>query len=252
MSKIVTYFSVGTAAFAFVFSFNRNIIWASITSLVCLLLLFIGFKIEKYIKTNTDNQLINKCVYFLTKNDEKYNIKHKRTTYTYNGNGSYTFTKKYEIVPTIKDLDRMNDRFAWSAPSSGCAIDPTNPRHHINRRWQKESWTCYSIYFGEMAKKNIAYSTGAIISNLKDESNYAVPFLSNTIDKKTACVTLEVIFPKNAHPKTAKFEIFSSDCGLNSNHNEELSYDSDISGFQRTVYYPRKGWRYVISWDQNY
>ncbi len=248
MNRVITYFSVGTAAFAFVFGFEKNLHLAAFVAIICILLAFLGFKIENYIKTN-GNQLLNRFVYLFTKGDKKYNIKNKQSTYTYNGNNSYTFKKNYEIIPTIKDLDRVNDRFAWSAPSAGCNINPTESKHCINTIWQQESWTCYSIYFNEECKKGKPYPVGSEISNLIDTTQCAVPFLSNTIDRKTECLTLQVIFPKDCHPTKAKFEIFSSNSSLNSTKEEELAYDGDIGGFKRIIHYPRKGWRYVISWN---
>lgn len=185
----------------------------------------------------------------MTKNEKNYNIVSKHSVYTCLGNNTYSFVKKYEIQPRIDDLDRMNDRFSWSAPPTGCIINPLESNHKINTIWQQESWTCFSIYFNKACKKHKPYTVGSEITNLIDTTNSAVPFLSNTIDRKTKCVTLEVVFPKDAHPTKAKFEIFSSDCGVNSNFEEELAYDSDIGGFKRTVHYPRKGWRYVISWN---
>lgn len=248
VNRIITCFSVGTAAFALAYSIKVSFAFATIVAIASILIVLIGFKIENYIKTN-GNDIINKIVYLFTISDKGYNIKSKQSTYTYNGNDSYTFKKVYEIIPTTKDLDRINDRFAWSAPSAGCYIDPTKSNHSINTIWQQESWTCYSIYFNEVSKKGVPYSVGSEISNLVDTTKCVVPFLSNTIDRKTECLTLEVIFPKDSHPNKAKYEVFSSNCSLNSNQEEELEYDSDIGGFKRIIHYPRKGWRYVISWN---
>ena len=247
MTKFITYFSVGTASFALVYAFDENIYLSLIIAIACILLTCLGFKIENFIKTS-GSDFINKLVYCVTRSDKKYNIYHKRSTYTYLGNNTYTFTKKYEIIPTASDLDRINDRFAWSAPSAGCKISPTEDNHKINTIWQKESWTCFSIYFNEAIKKRKKYTVGSEISNLIDTTSCAVPFLSNKIDRKTWCLTLEVIFPPNLHPDKAKFEIFSPNSELDSNYEEEIAYDSVIGGFKRIIHYPRKGWRYVISW----
>ncbi len=247
MTKLITYFSIGTASFALVYAFDKNLYCSLFVAFLSILITFLGFKIENYVKTS-GNEILNKLVYFVTRSDKKYNIHHKCSTYTYLGNDLYTFRKRYEIVPTTKDLDRISDRFAWSAPSAGCKIKPTEANHKINTIWQKESWTCYSIYFNEVCKKRKKYSVGSEISNLVDTTSCAVPFLSNKIDRKTCCLTLEVIFPQNSHPNKAKFEIFSSNSELDSNYEEEIAYDSDIGGFKRIVHYPRKGWRYVISW----
>ena len=185
----------------------------------------------------------------MTKNEKNYNIVHKHSIYTYLGNDTYMFEKKYKIQPRKNDLDRMNDRFSWSAPSAGYVASPTESNHKINKTWQQDSWTCFSIYFNEVCKKYKTYTAGSKITNLIDATNSAVPFLSNTIDKKTKCITLEVVFPKDEHPQKAKFEVFSSDCGENSTFETDLAYDSEIGGFKQIVHYPRKGWKYVISWN---
>lgn len=248
MNKIVTYFSVGTAAFALAFGFEKNLFVATLVAMGCVLLTALGYKLESYIKTN-GNQLLDHIVYWFTKSDEIYNIKNKQSTYTYNGNDSYTFRKNYEIIPTINDLDRMDDRFSWSAPSAGCDIDSTESKHSIKTVWQREFWTCFSIYFNEECKKRKPYKVGSVVSNLVDADHTAVPFLSNTIDRKTKCLTLVVVFPKDCHPATAKFNVFPSDTSLNSIAEEDLAYDDVIGGFKRIIHYPRKRWRYVISWN---
>lgn len=248
MNRIVTYFSVATAAFALAFGFEQKVNFATLLALICVFITFLGYRLEHYIRTN-GNDILNKFMYFMTKNENNYNIVNKHSIYTCLDNNSYTFVKKLEIEPRIGDLDRINERFSWSAPSAGCIINPTESTHRINTIWQQESWTCFSIYFNKVCEKRKTYCVGSEITNLIDKTNSAVPFLSNTIDRKTKCITLEVVFPKDSHPDKAKFEIFSSNCGINSNYEEEISYDRDIGGFKKVVHYPRKGWRYVISWN---
>lgn len=249
MDKIVIYITVFIGFFALIYGFEKNLYFSAFLSFVVVVLVFIGYKIENYIKSN-GNKILNKVVYFFTRSDKKYNVLHKHCTYTCLKENQYTFKKEYEILPKCSDLDRINDRFAWSAPSNGCKIMPTKTKHSINKKWLQESWTCYSIYFNEQCKKDKSYYVGSEISDLIDTTNTVVPFLSNTIDRKTKRITLEVVFSNDLKPKKAKFESFSSKYGLSSNYEEELAYDSDIRGFKKTIEYPRKGWRYVISWDE--
>lgn len=243
------YCSVGTAAFALVYGFEQNVCAATLACLACILLVFCGFKIETYIKAN-GNEILNRIIYLLTKNEKKYNVLHKHIIYSYLGNDQYTFEKKYEISPMVRDLDRVNDRFSWSVSSAGCDIMATNAGHTINKVWQQEMWTCYTIYLNEIPVKCKPYNVGSLISNLVDTTHSVVPYLSNTVDKKTKCTTLVVKFPKDDHPELAKFEVFSSKAGMDSNYEENLAYDDGVGGFTRTVRYPRKGWRYVISWEK--
>lgn len=84
------------------------------------------------------------------------------------------------------DLDRMNDRFSWSAPSNECVITATEKNHTIGDRLLQELWSCYSICFNEICNKKVPYNAGVKCSNLIDVTNSAVPFLSNTVDKKNA------------------------------------------------------------------
>lgn len=248
MTKIITYFTVGTSAFAITFGFERNVCLSILVCILCILLAFCGFKIEAYIKAN-GNDMLNRLIYFFTRNEKKYNIIHKHITYNCLGNNRYSFEKKYEIFPIIKDLDRFNDRFCWSAPSAGCHIEARLP-HTINRVWQQEMWTCYTVFFNEMPPKRKSYSVTSSVADLVDTTCCVVPYLSNTVDKKTQCTTLIVTFPPNEHPATAKFAVFSAKAGMDPNYEESLEYDEAVGGFKRTVHYPRKGWRYVISWDK--
>lgn len=247
MNKIVTYFTIATASFAFALSIWNDITLSIIIAISCVLLTLLGYVLENFIKTS-GNEVLNKIIYIFSKNDKDYNILQKTAIYTYLGNDQYEFKKEYQISPQRKDLDRINDRFKWSGDDNGCKITPLRPDHSINNTWQQENWRCYSIYFNQNCQLKHPYIVGSKITNLIDKSKSAVPFLSNSIGKKTKCLTLVVVFPQKHHPKRAKFEVFSSYSELNPNFKEELTYDEDINGFKKTIHYPRKGWKYVISW----
>lgn len=249
MEKVIVYFSVVIAVFALFLSTSQSFFIATVASFACILLIFIGYKIEAFISTN-GNALLNRIVYWFTKRQCKYIVLEKHITYTYKGNDSYEFKKEYTILPKTNDLDRFNDRFRWSASSTGCSITPIQKNHSINSTIQQELWTCYDVYFGINCSKNKPYAVGSLISNLQDTNKSAVPFLANTVDKKTKSTTLEVVFPRNSHPKSAKFKIFSTKDDMIPIHEETLAYDNIVGGFKKNILYPRKCWRYVIAWNQ--
>lgn len=249
MNTLITYFTVGTAMYAIVYAVDGSMFYSFLACAIAIALTFFGFRIDAFIEAN-GNDLLNKIIYYFTRSYKNYNILHKHVTYTYLGNKEYSFKKEYELEPLTDELDRFDDRFDWSAPSDKCVITPTESDHQITNVWLEESWTRYTVYFGGTAKKGESYKVGSVISDLIDSNDSAVPFLTNTIDKKTKKTTLEVVFPQNDHPDTVKYAIFSNNSGMEAIHEETLEYDISVRGFKKTIYFPRKGWRYVISWEK--
>lgn len=248
MNRLITYFSIGSAAFALAYGFERDLTISAIVCAVCVLVAIVGFRVEAFVKAS-GNDMLNRVLYFFSKDEKKYNVNHKRVTYNYLGNDRYSFEKKYEILPKIADLDRLNDRFSWSVPAVGYTIK-VEPPHTAKQIWQQDMWTCYSVCFNETPEKNKPYKVISEVVDLVDTTRSAAPYMSNTIDKKTKCTTMVVTFPTNDHPTTAKFQVFSAKSGMDPNREETLMYDAGVGGFKKTVNYPRRGWRYVISWEK--
>lgn len=119
--------------------------------------------------------------------------------------------KKYSILPMTNDLDRMNDRFSWSAPSNECVITATEKNHTIGDRLLQELWSCYSICFNEICNKKVPYNAGVKCSNLIDVTNSAVPFLSNTVDKKRDLSFCKSFFQKTAIQQKQHLEFSSQE-----------------------------------------
>lgn len=250
MKKFLTYAAVPLSVFGVVYAFKPDLGFATIFSLIALVAVLIAAWIEKTIKSS-GKEWANRLSYSFTKKHKEYNIDTKRFIYEYKGNKEYVFTKEYIIVPNCSDLDRMSDRFAWSAPSGEAKINSIVSKHEINRTWKKEFWTYFSVYFNETCHKGQHYDVKIKIDNLIDKENNAVPFVSAQIDRKTKLLNLIVKIPKEFEPRDAQLKVFNGShrCYDEEIHSENLEYDETIKGFQCKIKYPRIGRKYVISWN---
>ncbi len=247
MNRIVTILSCFMAVPSFLYIFNQDTKLCLACGFISLIVLIIAYTLEDIFKTK-GTSLINKIVYHVTKNDKKYNYKSRHITYSFDGNNKYSCKKVYEIYPTCKNLDCISDRFAWSAPSAGAKILPTEHNHEIGQTWQQDMWTCYSVCFDSVCRKHNSYKVGSIVDNLIDDKKIAVPYLSTTIDRKTETLTMIIKIPKTLDIKKACFKIYNNKNALNETYSETLEYNDSVGGFKSTIDYPRKGWKYVISW----
>lgn len=238
------------SVFGVVYAFKPSLIFATVISVLALILVLIGFAIEKRIKAS-GKDWVSKFIYLMTRKNKEYNIDTKRFIYEYKGNKNYTFSKEYIIVPNCTDLDRMNDRFAWSAPSGDAIISSSISKHEINHIWKREFWTYLTIYFNETCRKHKPYNVGVKIDNLIDKDNSAVPFVSAQIDRKTKLLNLIVKIPKKFEPRDAQLKVFNSSlkCDDEEIYSDDLKYDETVKGFQCKIKYPRIGRKYVISWN---
>ena len=64
---------------------------------------------------------------------------------------------------------------------------------------------------------------------------------------------MTVVFPENSTPTNGKFSVYadglrSSDAMVSS---DDLVYNEGDRTFEKTIDYPRKGWRYVITWEDS-
>ncbi len=247
MNRIVSSISLALAVVSFAYIFTKNIPLCCIYGIISIILLEIGYKIEAWLKS-TGNDFFNRIIYYLTPNDKKYNLLSKQLTYSYLGNDTYAYKKEYEIYPFC-NLDRMNDRFAWSAPSADASLSPIISSHEINDRAQKDLFTNFTVYFNEICQNHKSYKTGALIENLIDSSKTALPYVSARITRKTKLLNIIIKIPKGMNPKNAKFKVYSLKNDDDEIMSVDLDYDSSVGGYSKTVNYPRKGWRYVLSWD---
>ncbi|MBQ8846734.1 MAG: hypothetical protein IJ006_06290, partial [Lachnospiraceae bacterium] len=243
-----TILSISLSIACFVYMFEMSIGSACAIGAVALVVFWLGFWIEKRSRYIW-NTRFNKILYYLTKNDKKYIVLSKQFTYTYLGNNEYESKKDITVYPTSNDLDRITERFAWSAPSGKAIIEPLVKEHQITSLGKQELWTCFCIYFGRTCPKRVAFDTGAVIRNLIDENGEAVPFLSASLDRKTKSLVLRVCFEAGEHPERAVFKVFHKHSMTKEIYSEELLYDMDIKGFFKVIDFPRQSWRYVITWE---
>lgn len=183
MNKTVTIISSALAVASFIYMFYSNLFVSCLFGIITALIVCIGFWIES--KANVYwNDTFNKMLYYISKNDKKYNIELKEFEYTCSKNNQYSATKKFELYPNCEDLDRMDDSFRWSASSKGSKIEPLIKGHRITEIREEEFSTCYTVYFNETCKKHVLYPVKIQITNLNDSQGDAKPFLSTQIDKK--------------------------------------------------------------------
>ena len=187
-------------------------------------------------------------MYYLSPNDREYNFHSKEFTYTCINSNEYRSEKQITIYPTCSTVDRITERFAWSAPSNEAKIRPLVADHTISAMRQQELWTYYSVFFHHTCRKRELYKTGSVIENLVDERNSAVPFISATVDRKTKQLVMRVCFENRPAPAIATFKVFSSKNNREEIHNETLTYDDVAGGFTKQIDFPRQHWKYVISW----
>lgn len=249
MNRFCTIISLALSVACFAFMFNSDIILSCFFGLCALMLCIIGFTIESKASYFWNTKL-NKFLYYLSKNDKEYNITCKEFIYTCINNNEYKSEKNITLYPTCNNLDRIMERFAWSAPANKAIIDPLVPNQEICGFHQRELWTYYFVYFHHVCERHKIFKTGSVIHNLIDENNEAAPFLSATVDRKTKLLIMKVCFDNSIHPTNATFKVFSTKNPREEIYSEELSYDNVINGFSKIIDFPRQNWKYVISWEE--
>ena len=250
MNKLCTIISMGLAAAGFAYMFNENPMYSCAIGALVFLVVSAGFYIESKARYFWNNKF-NKLVYFFSRRDREYNVESKEFTYTCVGKNEYTSKKEITIVPTCDNLDRITERFAWSAPSSRAIIRPIVEGQKIAALRQQELWTFSSVYFQHTCQKRKPFKTGSIIENLVDENNEAVPFISANVGQKTKRLIMRVCFENREAPKTAIFKVFTSRDSTDEIYREELAYDEVVKGFCKRIDFPRQHWKYVISWESH-
>lgn len=248
MNKFCTILSIALSVACFAYMFNGDVICSCLIGGVAFLFTILGFYIESKARYYW-NVKFNKILYWLSANDKEYNIECKEFTYTCGKDKEYSSRKDITICPMCNDLDRITERFAWSAPSGKAEITPIVEGQRVSSLRQQELWTYYTVSFEHFCEKRKSFKTGSIISNLIDVNNEAVPFLSATVDRKTKHLVLKVCFKEIEAPKKASFKVFTNAKADKEIYKEELYYDDVIGGFVKKVDYPRRNWKYVISWE---
>ena len=248
MNRFGTIISIGFATAGFAYMFNNDAIKSCIIGVFASIVFSFGVYIQS--KANYFwNKKFNKLLYYLSKNDKEYNVVSKEFTYTCINENQYKSEKKIIIYPTSDNVDRISERFAWSAHSANAMIKPLNATHEIKAIRQQELWTCYSVYFNHTCQKKREYETGSVIENLIDEKGEAVPFLSATVERKTKILIMQVKFENKKVSPIATFKVFTPKSMTKEIYSEELKFDNVAKGFKCVVNYPRPNWKYVISWE---
>lgn len=248
MNRVVTIvsFSLAVPAFVALFGYQRPTL--ILTTIASFVLCVLCFWVESIIKTK-GFAIANRIMYFLSRSRAGYIEKEKRFIYERLSDNNWKFTKQYTLLSRSNTLDGFDDRFCWSVDSSNAGISAINDEHRVCNIRQQEIWTVYTVKFNKIVAKGEEIQTGTVIDNLEDKNKKAVPFLSATISAKTKVLKMTVKIPKQYHPSNAKFEVFSSantDARISSC---DLEYNEAEQGFTKMVLYPRRNWKYVITWD---
>lgn len=248
MITIVTIIAFGLSVASLVVYFT-SLWWVSIICLFgTILISSIGFRIERKIKTS-GGFFINKIYYYFTRKDKKYNFESVKCTYICYDNEVYETKKQFEIRSNRNDLQEIDERFRWSASSANADIVPLEKGQSIKGKHQEEGWTCYQVEFGGICPKNKKFLTGSIIKNLHDPHARPDSFCSYVVARKTKVLVMDIEFPDNKKPKAdATLKITFGDKQVG--NPIPLSLDPNTNRFTKTIFFPRKGWRYSISWDE--
>lgn len=250
MNRVCTIVSMALGAASFAYMFNSDPSISCRIGIAVLVLVSVAFWVASK-ATYYWNTKLNRIVYYLSKNNREYNYETKEFTYTCIGENEYKSTKELIIYPTCNNLDRVVERFSWSAPSGKAKITPLVSDHEITALRQQELWTYYSVFFHHTCQRGKTYRTGSIIDNLIDENNEAVPFISATIDRKTKRLVMRVCFENRKAPNNAVFKVFTHRNNSEEIYSEEIAYDDAVKGFSKQVDFPRQNWKYVISWNND-
>ena len=251
MERFLTVISCALAISSFVFSYTSNLYISLILFLIISVLLYFSFYLERKIKSH-GNEFMSKLMYYLSRNDSRYNIENAKCTYSYLGNGKYECEKRITITPIANDVDCIEDKYAWTADSKTATLQPVNQENYIAHIHKDGLWTCYTVDFGKICKRKVHYETGSKIINLLDPNGEALPFYSTQVTKKTKVLVVTVKFPEDQLPKD---NVYFIEKPADNNKDavtkpEILKYDKNRGGFSKTVHFPRKGWQYVISWGE--
>lgn len=256
MNKVLTILSFGLAVAAFVYIFYTNVPLLSLLwfILACIIAI-IGMILEKKIKRNSSN-FINKLAYFATRNgaktrkgkDHRYNVDNLTAKYSILENNYYELKYDMTITAYEDDLREIEYGFSWTTQADDLKISPiVNGQTTTGKLRNKEDFDYYTINFNKSYLKKKKIDTGSIV-RLHSEKP-PKPFFAYTIRKKTKVLTLELHFDKGCLPEnklvTKVYTLHRKEINL------ETLINDGTGDYHITIKYPRFGWRYVISWEEN-
>lgn len=250
MNKFITVlsFSLAVPSFLAIFSVEKKIVLLSAVLAFVLCLFF--FWLDSVLK-KIGSKIINAIFFFLAKASGSYFILEQCYIYERINAENWEFTKRYCLKSCSNTFDSYDDRFCWSGDSNSAIIEATEPKHTVSNIRGEEIWTAFTVKFDTVYKGN-EILTGARITNLIDKTQTVRPFLSNTILRKTRLLRMTVKLPLDFRPINPKFEIYSNDAQSSRISSEPLKYNEATHEIElKPIEYPRKGWRYVIVWENS-
>jgi len=248
VNKFITIlsFSFAVPSFLSIFSLNKTIIVAS--SFLAFFLCLFFFWIDSMLKRK-GSKIINAIFYFFTKIDDPYLILEQSYIYERIDAENWEFTKKYCLKSRSNTFDSYDDRFCWSGDSNSANIEALEPKQTVTNIRGETIWTAFTVKFNTV-RKGKEVSTGAKITSLVDVTQTVRPFLSNTILRKTRLLRMTVKLPMKFKPINPKIEIHSNDTLSTRISSNPLKYNESTHEIELDpIEYPRKGWRYVIVWE---
>lgn len=249
MNTLLTIIATSLSVSAFVFIFFPDKRIAAITAFFALLISLLVLFVEHLFKKN-GSQIINAVMYFFTKN-RKFLFEEKIVEYERINDKEWVLRKRYRLKSKCRALEEYDDRFSWSANSAGCVITSSESGQQVTRIRGLESWTFYTIVFDRSIKRGATVNTGSVISNLIADSEIVRPYLSITITEKTGRLKLSAKIPAKYKPQNGTFSVYSSPSSSSDSLvlTKKIEYSNEDESFSETITFPRKNWKYVITWE---
>ena len=248
MKKLLYFITFGLSVASFVYIFANSYLAVGIAFAVSVVGVILCFLAERKIK-DSGQLWARKITYFFTKHKGDYKINQLQCTYICRDNKVFECEKIIEITSKSNDLKGITEHFRWSAFCNKPVIIATEKGHTISDLHQEDDWNCYFVDFNKVYSYNQKISTGSRITELHDPYHDPAPFFSFVATKKIKKLVITVRFPETVKPKeSALFKVSAGEKIIG--NPETIQYDTGINGFQRVIYYPRIGWKYMISWEQ--
>ena len=247
INKFFTILAAALSISAFVYIYNPDKKMAMIIFGATVLISILLFYLEHVIKQN-GSKLANAFVFYFTKNG-KYIVKEKTFVYEQKNAKNWEAEKKYTIESRCNALEEIEDKFNWSAKSSEePQIIALENGQKICRIHEQEKWTLFTIRFNRSVSRRKSIYTGAGITNLIAEPSEVKPFLAAHVDTKTRRLKMIAKIPAQFKPINAKFSAYIASSATPV-FSRDIQYEAEEESFIETIEYPRKKWRYVITWE---